>query len=767
MPSLQLEPELIWGLLPRFIGLLYVIAFSSLIPQLEVALGSRGIIPIAARLAAIRRDFPGMRRFLQYPTLFWINSSDHFVRAIPWLGSLCGLCIIYGGPLSPWAFALAWLLWLSIEPAGLIFPWDTMLQEVGFLALFLPVTASLPMWEAAALPDPTLAFMFRWLVIRLMLGFGKLKFVGTTMSDRLYMRGFFVWIPLPTPLAWYLHHAPRWLLQALLVFMFVAEIVAPLLGLFAGPTREISFLLLAGLMVGIQLTGNWGFFNIGYLLLCFSLLDTRASIFDWAQEPWRSSFWQWPQLGFNALMAVMFITSVLYLVGADSWIGRTFMHLDLDRWVWNRAWARALLRYFRVISPLRAINGYGVFHPHADPPMRVVPVIEGSNDGGATWRAYRYRYLPSRPSDRPPVMAPHHPRSDYAGYYAGLAGFDSSFYGAYLGDGTPYTSWTRSSAVDRTVQHLLRNDPLALAQFAANPFPDAPPDLVRVGAVVMTPTSMATHRATGDWWHVRRLGLLLPARGPEHWPERYAYPVPELFHPDWVSFKRRAPALQAIVRAYQNGMEPDQAIIQDSDLTADDVRAFWQEFVPAISIARGDFSRLKERADVLQAKLGIDGIVRFERILERFAWLLRTRTERYQYADSKPTIPIESTFRFQMFLHEAVTDGRDAYLALLAQPETAAARAERSSDALQLWALALLRYDLVMYHVCVFRWQKMLADSYEYKVPGIFEYVPLLISIVPPDEVFRPHTQKCPDGDHVIEGMYPPPEPPAVVSVPG
>ncbi len=765
MLSLQLDPELIWGLLPRFVGLLYVIAFSSLIPQLEVAIGSRGIVPIAGRLDAIRRDFPGMRRFLQYPTLFWLNSSDRAIRLIPWLGTLCGLCIMYGGPLSPWALGLAWLLWLSIEPAGLIFPWDTMLQEVGFLALFLPTHAALPVWQASELPSPTIAFMFQWLVIRLMLGFGKLKFIGTTKSDRLYMRGFFVWIPLPSPLAWYIHHAPRWLLQSLLLFMFVAEVIAPLLGLFAGPTREISFLLLAGLMVGIQATGNWGFFNIGYLLLCFSLLDTNASIFDWAHEPWRSSFWHWPQLGVNALMLMIFSTSLIYLVGADSWIGRTFMHLDLDRWVWNRAWARALLRYLRVISPLRVINGYGVFHPHADPPVRVVPIFEGSNDGGATWRAYRYKYLPTRPGDRLPFVAPHHPRFDIAAYYAGLAGFDASFYGAYLGDGTPYTSWTRSSSVDRSAQHLLDNDPLVLREFAENPFPDAPPSLIRVAAVAMSPTSIANQRATGDWWNVRRLGLLVRARGREQWPERYTYPVPELFHPDWVNFKRRAPALQTIVHAYQNGMEPDHAIIQHSDLTADDVRAFWDEFIPALTIARGDFSRLEERANALQATYGIDEMVRFERILERFAWLLRVRTERYQYADAKPTIPIESTFRFQLFLREAVTDGRDAYLALLTQPETAAARALRSSDALQLWSLALMRYDLVMYHISVFRWLKMMADPYEAKVPGIFEYIPLLVSIVPPDEVFRPHTQKCPDGDHVIEGLYPPQEAPAVVRV--
>ena len=767
MLAAQLRPELVWGLLPRFIGLLYVIAFGSLIPQLESLLGSRGVFPIAQRLAAAQRDTPGVRRFFQFPSVLWLSPSDRMLRVIPWLGVLCGLCILYGGPLSPWALALAWLLWLSIEPAMLIFPWDTMLQEAGFLALFLPTHPALPRWEASMLPDPTVAFMFRWFVIRLMLGFGKVKFIGASKEDRLYMRGFFVWMPMPSTLGWYLHHAPRLVLRAFLAFMFLAEVVAPVLGFFSGDLRVLSFALLSGLMIGIMATGNWGYFNIGYLLLCFCLLDARSSIFDWAHEPWRSSFWHASTIAQNAVMGLMFVTGVFYLVFSDSWTGRTFMNLDLDRWVWNRAWARALIRYFRAIAPFRIINGYGVFQPKADAPMRVVPIFEGSDDGGATWHAYRYKFMPTRATDRPPSIAPHHPRIDMAAYYAAMGTFDSSFYGAYLGDGSPYSSWTRSSAIDRTAQALLRNDPLIVHTLGENPFPNKPPALIRVSALAMTPTSLATKRATGEWWHVRRLGVSVPPRALASWPDRYAYPEPELFHPDWVNFKRRAPALRAIVAAYQRGMHPDQAVLQSSDLTAEEIETFWQAFVPELQVERGDFTKHKERAAALEAKFGVDGLVRNERILERFAWLMRVRTERYQHADQKPTIPLESTFRFHMFLQELVSDGREAYLTLLAQPKAAAARAERSSDALQLWTLTLLRHDHVMYHVCVFRWVPMIAAAYDFKVPGIFEYMPLLQSLVPDDEEYRPRSQKLANGEHSVEGLYPPPALPTLTSTRG
>src|SRR5688572_21999486 len=140
MSGSLVQPELVWGLIPRFVGLLYVFAFAGLSAQLYTGLGKGGLLPIAPRLAAARRDLTGWRRFHQLPTILWLNSSDGFIRALPFVGVVLGLCMIYGGPIAPVANVLAMILWLSLEPAGLIFPWDTMLQEAGFLCLFLPGT---------------------------------------------------------------------------------------------------------------------------------------------------------------------------------------------------------------------------------------------------------------------------------------------------------------------------------------------------------------------------------------------------------------------------------------------------------------------------------------------------------------------------------------------------------------------------------------------------------------------------------------------------
>jgi hypothetical protein len=756
MTDSVLPPELVWGLIPRFVGVLHVLAFASLIPQVELMLGSRGLVPAPERLARIRRDFPGLRRFFEYPTVLWLCSSDRAVRTIPWLGVLCGLCAIVGGPVGYAALALAWLLWLSLESAALIFPWDTMLQEVGFLVLFVPVAPLLPSVAASELPLPTVAFMFRWLVLRLMWGFGKLKFIGAKKDDALYLRGFFVWMPSPTRLAWFGHHAPQWMLRNMLYFMFAAEVIAPLLGFFSGPLRLVSFALLTGLMLGIHATGNWGLFNIGYILLCVCLLDTQSSLFDLGHEPWASMLWTWPSVAVNAVLLLMFLTGVVFLVAADSWVGRTFMHWPLEDMTWNRPWARALVKYFRAIAPFRIVNGYGVFPPNSVPPLRIITVFEGSNDG-VSWHAYRYKFLPTQPTDRPPFVAPHHPRIDMAVVYAGACVFDASFYSSLIGDGTPYAAYTASSWLDRIAQRLLRGDPVFLRALKNNPFPEGPPKFVRGSAMAMAPTPLAERRATGRWWNVRRVGTVVPARQKESWPDAFTLPEPELFHPDWVNFKRRSATLKAVTRAFEAGVEPSRAILEDSDLSAEEVRQFWEQLVPQLFEARGDFSRHQTCADALKARYGIEQLHRFERVLERFAWLLRLRTERHHHADATPKIPLKSNFRYHMFLQEAVCDGKAAYEALLADPTLAAARAARSTDATQLWTLCMLRHDLMMSHVRAFRWFTIGRQNYELKIPGLFEYYPLLASVQPPEEEFVPQIVKHPDGEHSVEGMYSPP----------
>jgi hypothetical protein len=752
-----LAPELVWGLIPRFVGVLYIIAFGALSFQLVGIIGSRGAGPIAKRLERTRRDFPGVQRFFDLPTVFWLGASDTTIRVVPWIGVLAGVLALYGGPIGWVGLFVGWVLWLSVEPAGLIFPWDTMLQEAGFLVLFLPLGHDLPRLEASSLPLPAVAFMFRWLVLRLMLGFAKVKFIGTGKGDSLYLRGFLIWAPLPTPLAWWAHHMPRWILRASLGFMFFGEAIAPVLGFFTGLPRLVSFAVMSGLMVGIHITGNWGYFNIGYIMLAFCLLDAQASIFDMTREPWASTSWHGTDLAINVAMLLLFLNSIVYFTVMNSWVTRTWVHWLWETLTWNRPLFRAVISYFRALAPFHLVNGYGVFPPQSAAPLRLAPVIEGSIDG-KTWKPYGYKYLPTVPTGKLPLMAPHHPRFDQALHYCVIGIHDGSFFSSLIGDGTPYLGYLRTCWLERAAQRLLLNEDEIKRELGHNPFPDAPPKLVRVSVYALAPTRIPELKQTGAYWRVRRVGTLISPRGLQPWVEEQALPEPELFHPDFVYHKKRAFPLREIVRLHESGVEPDQAVLAVSDLTADEVGRFWNEFVPAVNEHRGDWANVTERAEALTERFGAVGVYRFERLLQRFSWLLRMRSEAYFVRDAQPKIDLTSNFRYEMLLHEIITDGRDAYLQLLAEPSHAAERARRTSDETQLWMLAMVRYDMMIFHIRTFRWNMIGDHGHKYKIHGIFEYVPVLSKVVPPDEEYRPIQQKHDNGEFTVDGIYASPD---------
>ena len=344
-----------------------------------------------------------------------------------------------------------------------------------------------------------------------------------------------------------------------------------------------------------------------------------------------------------------------------------------------------------------------------------------------------------------------------ASAYSVTCVFDASFYGALAGDGSAHATYARSSWLERMCQHLLAADPVFTRGFANNPFPEAPPKLMRVSVVALTPTRLDVWRATGDWWHERRCGLMVQPHGRADWPDQVALPEPEVFHPDWVDYKRAAAPLCAMVQAFEGGTPPERAVLTASDLNEADVARFWDEFVPQVNQHRGDFSRFLEEGPRLDQVFGMPALARFERVLERLAWLLRVRTERQQWGDAQPQLPIDSNFRYHMFLQEMVMDGREAYLRYLADPAAVVERWARSTDEQQLWTLAMVRFRLMLVHIAAFRWTLAGADTYKRNLHGLFEYYPLLSRIVPPGEEFCPEIVKHPNGEHTISDFYPPP----------
>jgi hypothetical protein len=198
-------------------------------------------------------------------------------------------------------------------------------------------------------------------------------------------------------------------------------------------------------------------------------------------------------------------------------------------------------------------------------------------------------------------------------------------------------------------------------------------------------------------------------------------------------------------------------VIEGSDLTEAEVQRLWSELLPLLAVDRGDWSRIHARADVLNERFGVEELYRLERVLERFAWLLRLRIEPHLLGSAQPAIRPMSNFRFHMLLHEIILDGRAEYEATMADPGRAAERALRTDNGTELWMLGLMRYEQMMVHVSCFRWSELALQSSQKGLPGLFEYYDFLQQQVPRNEDFRPHFVKHSDGEHTIEGIYPPP----------
>ncbi len=397
------DPALVWGIFTRLLGLVYLIAIASLWRQILPICGSSGIAPIAPQLHKIAADFPAPQRFFYFPTVLWINTSDRFLRALVAAGACAAVMVIVGGPATPLALLVCWLVYLSLDSAvGLVYPWDTVLLEAGFLALMLPPLRALPELSAAAAPLPVVAWTFHWLLFRVIFGFGKFKFLGASHKDTSYIHGFLVNQPLPTPLGWYAHHLPRWVHRFALAAMCVVEVLVPFLIFIPGPPRLFAAAAIAGLMIGIQLAGNFGFFNLLMVTLCVALLDFHASLFGQPGADWFS----WDRALPSAVALVVFVSGLLNLP-FNSWCARSWLYWPSQLNIPAR-WLRGLLACYRALSPYRIVQAYGVFPPMSSPPVRWAVVIEGTRDG-QEWLEYGYRFMPSR-SQAPRFLAPYHPR---------------------------------------------------------------------------------------------------------------------------------------------------------------------------------------------------------------------------------------------------------------------------------------------------------------------------------------------------------------------
>jgi hypothetical protein len=277
--------------------------------------------------------------------------------------------------------------------------------------------------------------------------------------------------PLPTPLAWYFYQLPIWFHKLSCALMFGAEIFVPLLFFLPQRFRKIAFGVEVGLQTLILLTGNYGYFNWLTISLCLLLLDDDCFSFLPARFQKHAPFPDHRQsltTGIGGL--ILFFSLVFFLSG-------------------NRPSPGVLETVMDFAGRFRLTSTYGLFAVMTTERDEIV--IEGSQDK-VTWKEYEFPWKPGDVRRAPSFVAPHQPRADWQAWFAALSRFEGE-------------EWLL-----RLCLKVLKGESTVSSIFSVNPFPDVPPEYLRILRYRYHFTTWTERKASGAWWKRELLGDYSP-----------------------------------------------------------------------------------------------------------------------------------------------------------------------------------------------------------------------------------------------------------------
>jgi hypothetical protein len=258
------------------LGLIYAIAFLVAINQVIPLIGSNGLLPVEMYLKQISgwlgSDGAGFRRL---PSLFWVAHDDTTLLTVAWIGFLLS-CIVLAGYANALILLVTWFLYMSFVHVGQEwygYGWEILLLETGFLSVFLCPLIDMRPFPKRPPPFPIIV-LFRWLVCRIMLGAGLIKFRGDEIwrnSTALYYH--FETQPLPGPFSRWFHFLPREALKLGVWFNWLGELVAPLFVFWPRIARHTAGIVIILFQLSIIISGNLSFLNWLTIIPALACLD--------------------------------------------------------------------------------------------------------------------------------------------------------------------------------------------------------------------------------------------------------------------------------------------------------------------------------------------------------------------------------------------------------------------------------------------------------------------------------------------------------------
>ena len=479
------EPSSYWVtrvLLLRLLGLVYLFGFLSLARQIVPLIGQEGLLPIQPVLDGAAERIGAWTGFWRAPSLFWLGAPDAALEALAWLGVGLSLLVV-AGHASAIVMAALWFLYFSFVTIGqdwFAYGWDIQLCETGFLAVFL-----CPLLDGRAYPrrpTPVLVILlFRWLVLRIMLGAGLIKLRGDPCWEELTcLATHFETQPLPNPLSRAVHFLPDAAKASGVVVNHVCELIAPLFVFGPRRARHVAGLAMIGFQLSLIATGNLSLLNwltIAAIVACFDdrflcrlaprRLGARVEAARAAAVPSR---WQRRcVLALFALYAALSVAPLLNLLSSEQKMNHSF-----NRW--------------------HLAGAYGAFGSMVD--QRHEIVFEGSPDAAdppgreGVWLEYDLPCKPGDPMRRPCIAAPYQYRLDWQMWFASRASVSQYPWAAHL-------AWK-----------LLHGDPTVLRLIDHNPFPERPPRRIR--ALLYRYRFADPDDPSRAWWQRERVTTWLP-----------------------------------------------------------------------------------------------------------------------------------------------------------------------------------------------------------------------------------------------------------------
>lgn len=482
-------------------GFVYLIAFLSLWSQVHGLIGQQGILP-ADDYFKLAQSKLGNDAYRLLPSLCWVASNDVMLHV--WCAAGVSLSVLLMAGFAPRLILVSlWAIYLSLSVAGqafLSFQWDTLLLEMTVCSLLYLPRGWRVNWLEAAPPLPAARWLLWGLAFKLMFlsGVTKLLSGDTSWSDGTALRFHYYTQPIPNWVSWYAYQMPLAAHQVALLVMFTVEIVLPFL-IFAGRIGRVVFgVATILLMLAIEATGNFGFFNLQTIVLCLPLLNDkllgrvlrfvrpaeRAVVPPAIRRRWRVWVGTAAAVGMLLVSTLTIAREMVRTQQPEKMPQIVVSTLGAaERYVLS--WADPAV--LQPLAPYRTINGYGLFRVMTT--SRPEIVVEISNDGH-TWSAYELPYKPGRIDRAPAVVAPHMPRLDWQMWFAGLNPRGNEY-------------WLAAFS-----KRILQGNP-AVARLAGDPkLGRDPPKYVRLAYYEYKFSSADQRHATGAWWSRSHTGYL-------------------------------------------------------------------------------------------------------------------------------------------------------------------------------------------------------------------------------------------------------------------